>query len=133
MEKKGNKVQNEKCTLSSAIASAFKNSLEEFHKTKHDLETDDVVLAKMTGYAPWPAKIASFSKDKRRANCYFYGSHNSGPVGVKQMIPFKDGFSTIRLVKKRNLRFFQKGIREVEIELGIPENISSLRELASIQ
>lgn len=120
-------------TITSAINSTFKNSLKEFEKSKLQLEIGDYVLSRMTGFLPWPSKITSFTKDKRRAMCYFYGSHNNGPVGVKQIIPFKDGFETIQLAKLRHLTDFNKGIREIEIENRIPEEMSSLREIAVIE
>lgn len=113
-------------TVTSAINSTFKHSLKEFEKSKLKLNVGDFVLARMTGYVPWPAKITSFTTDKRRARCYFFGSHNNGPVGVKQIIPFNNGFDTIRLVKLRHLKDFEKGVREIEIEHGIPEEKSSL-------
>lgn len=119
--------------LTSIISSLFKDLVKEFENTGNKLNVGDLVLAKMTGFMPWPGKITSFTKDNRRAMCYFYGSHNNGPVGVKQIIPFEKGFETIRLVKMRYLVDFERGVRELEIEHGIPENMSSLRELASIQ
>lgn len=113
-------------TQSYAIKSTFEKSLKEFEKTKTKFEVGDLVLARMTGYAPWPAKIVSFTKDGRRATCFFFGSQNQGPVGVRQMIPFKDGFDVIRLVKMQCLTDFEKGVREIEIEHHIPEDMSSL-------
>lgn len=128
-----NSAQIETRSIASAINSTFKNSLEEFEKSNVQLNIGDLILAKMSGFAPWPAKITSFTKDKRRAICYFFGSHNNGPVGVKQIIPFKDGFDTIRLVKMRHLTHFEKGISEIEIEHGIPKDLSSLREIDAIE
>lgn len=132
-KKKVDSAQTATRTIKSAITNTFKNSLKEFEKTKHQLQIGDLVLAKMSGFEPWPGKITSFSKDKRMAKCFFYGSHDNGPVGVRQIIPFKDGLDTIRLVKLRHLVNFEKGIREIEFKLGVPESMSSLRETASIQ
>lgn len=97
------------------------------------LEIDDFVLARMRGYGPWPAKIISFTKDKRRARCYFYGSNDNGSVEVKEIIPFKSGFDTIRLIKIRKPTNFIKGVQEVEILNGIPKHLSSLRDELSIE
>lgn len=98
-------------TLQQLIMDTFEKALKEFHQ----------------------ARITSFTKDRRRAWCYFYGSHDNGCVESKEIIPFEHRFSTIRLIKVRNQTNFVKGVREIEIENGIPEHLSSVREELSIQ
>lgn len=119
-------------SLQQIIADTFKNSVKEFRQLKRELEVGEFVLARMRGYCPWPAKIVSFTKDRRSTKCYFYGSHNNGSVNISEIIPFKDGYNTIRLIKIRCLKDFEKGIREIEIENGIPDHLSSLREVETI-
>lgn len=120
-------------SLQDLIRNTFKQSLKEFHNSGKKLEVNDYVIARMKGYSPWGAKIVSFTKDKRRAMCYFYGSNNNGSVDTKEIIPFKSGFSAIRLLNIRNANEFAKGIREIEIENGVPEHLSVLKENSPIQ
>lgn len=96
------------------------------------MEKGEAVLAKMSGYCAWPSRIDGFTKNGRRIKCYFYGSHNIGSVDVNQAIPFKDTFSMIRLINLRNIPNFAKGIKEMEFELGIPDDQSALREVPAI-
>lgn len=125
--------KNSASTLLTIANSTFKTSVKEFRKTGIKLEIGDYVIARMKGYSPWPAKISSFTKNRCRALCYFYGSHNNGSVDINEIVPFSNGYDSIRLLMMRNLKDFQKGIRELEIVHGIPENLSSLRETISIQ
>lgn len=129
---KSNRVDSTQ-TLSSAINSTFKIALKEFQKKEVKFVVGEYVLARMRGYQPWPAKITSFTKDGSRVSCFFFGSHNNGSVSVKEMVPFIDGFDTIRLIKLRQVKDFEKGVKEIELENGIPENLSSLREQLSIE
>lgn len=87
----------------------------------------------MRGYPPWPAKVLGFTKNGQKIKCSFYGSHNTGSVGIDQAIPFLESFECIRLIKIRNPREFIKGVREIEIEQGIPNIASSLRDYESIE
>lgn len=119
-------------TLQSMIDRTFKQQLQDFQNTGQQLKIGDSVLAQMSGYRAWPAKIEDFTKNKTRVKCYFYGSHNRGTVDVTKAIPFADGFQTIRLINLRKkigpMKDFAKGIKELEIDQGVPENLSSLRE-----
>lgn len=87
----------------------------------------------MCGYCPWPAKIVGSTQNHRRVKCYFYGSHNNGTVDVNRVIPFEKGLEVIRLINLRHTKNFAKEIREIEIENGVPEELSALREMQSIE
>lgn len=84
-------------------------------------------MSKMSGYTPWPARVDGFSKNGRRMTCFFYGSHNTGCVDVDQAIPFNNGFEIIKLINMRNPRDFAKGVREIELQHGVPEELSVLK------
>lgn len=116
-------------TLQNIIDSTFGKAKKMFGETNKQFMVNDFVLARMRGYAPWPAKVVGFTKDQRRAICYFYGSHNSGTVDCNQMVPFLDASDVIRLINMRKPNGFAKGVREIEIEHGIPSNASSLNEI----
>lgn len=119
-------------TLQRLIDSTFKKEAGNFKNSRQKLEHGKVILAKMSGYCAWPARIDGFTQNGRRVKCYFYGSHNTGSVNIDQVIPFEDASETIRLINLRNPRDFAKGVKEVEIELGIPDDLSVLREATAI-
>lgn len=119
-------------TLQSVINAAFREAKKKFGESKKQLKSDDYVLAQMRGYAPWPSKIVDFTKNGQRAKCFFYGTRNFGMVETNQIIPFTDAVELVRLINMRNPMNYAKGVRELEIDLGIPSNSSVLRELAAI-
>lgn len=89
------------------------------------LNENQIVLSKMKSYSPWPAKILSFTKNRKSATVYFYGTHNSGRVDESEIINFEDAHEVIRLLLLRpNLIGFTKGILEVEREMNVPEELS---------
>lgn len=114
--------------LQQCINRTFKNACKEFQNQQIPLNVGDFIMGQMKGYCAWPARITSFTKNRSRVSCYFYGSHNNGPVDVNKLIRFEDGFEIIRLINTRNPPGFQKAVKELETAYGIPENLSSLRE-----
>lgn len=119
------------------IDRTFKQHLQDFKKTGNQLKIGDPVLAQMSGYGPWPSLIEDFTKDKKRIKCYFFGSHDRGSVDITKAIPFADAYHVIRLITLRKkigyLKEFVKSVKELEIQCGIPINLSSLRELESLE
>lgn len=123
-----------KCpTLQNAIDASFERLRKKFAETKKTPNVGDFLMARMRGYAPWPSKITGFTKDKKTAKVYFYGSHNTGSVDVNQIVSFADASELIRLINMRKPADFARGVQEVEIENGIPFELSSLREMQTIQ
>lgn len=120
-------------TINQFITSSFENQLQHFHNGGTGLKIGDIIIARMRGYSPWPAKIEKFSANKKSFNCYFYGTHNSGPISTKNAIPFADAYPTIRLICLKSPPCFIKGIKEIETEYGIPSELSCLREINSIE
>lgn len=124
-------------TLQSIIDKTFKQELQDYKKTGHHLKKGDPVLAQMSGYVAWPARIEDFTKNGKRLKCYFYGTHDRGTVDATRAIPFANGFQSIRLINLRKkigpMRDFAKGIKELEIEQNVPENLSSLRDFDTIE
>lgn len=132
MKKRNNLSQNVQ-TLQTIINNTFKTSLREFQTTEKMLKVGDHVMAKMRGYSPWPARIISFTKGQRSAKCYFYGSHNNGSVTIKEIVPFENASETIRLIATRKPIDFIKGVREIEIERGISQDQSVVKEIEALQ
>lgn len=63
---------------------------------------------------------------------WFYGTQNTGVVLEKNIVPFKDAQDVIRLLLLRDLFGFLKGIREVERELNIPDELSITKDQKSV-
>lgn len=119
-------------TFQQLITATFENQLQNFQNIGMQLKKGDQILARMRGYDPWPAKILDFLNNKKLIKCYFYGTHNTGTVGIKNAIPFGEAFETIRLICLRNPFGFIKGIKEIEIESRVPEENSCLKEFEAI-
>lgn len=120
-------------TIEHFIKTTFEHQLSNFHKSGTELRERDPILARMKGFDPWPARIIEFSSNMKTIKCYFFGTHNTGSVGFKQVIPFVDAFQTVRLVCLRKRPHFVKGVEELEIEYDVPKQLSCLRELEAIQ
>lgn len=120
-------------TIQQYIDTAFGIQLQIFHKSGMQLNTGDAVLARMRGYEPWPARILGFKNNNKIIKCYFFGANNIGQVGTKQVIPFADAFETVRIICIRNPPNFIKGIREIEVEFGVSDEFSCLKEHKSIE
>lgn len=103
-----------------------------FHESGKQLSVGDAVIARMRGFHPWPGRIQSIMPKSKRINCYFFGTHNTGPVGSKNIMPFDGARETIRLVVLRSPKGYVKGVKEIEIEYGVPEELSCLNEFKSI-
>lgn len=119
-------------TLQHFIDTAFLKELKLFHESGKQFKVGDAVLARMKGYLPWPGRIQRITSNKI-INCYFYGTHNSGPVGAKNIIPFSSAFETVRLVCLRSPNHYIKGVHEIEVEYGVPDELSCMNELKSIE
>lgn len=112
-------------TLNQRINAAW--ALEKKQKKDNSivLTQNQLVLAKMKSYSPWPAKILSFTKSRKSSHVYFYGTHNTGRVNEAELVNFEDAHDVIRLLLLRpNLNGFLKGILEVEYEMGVPKELS---------
>lgn len=120
-------------TIQQYINIAFETQLQIFHKSGIELKIGDPVLARMRGFDPWAARIVGFSNNKKTIKCYFFGTHNSGNVGSKSVLPFMNASDIIRLISLRNTPNFIKGINEIEIEFGIPRELSCLTECNAIE
>lgn len=119
-------------TLKDLIDAAYEKELQMFHESKQQLNAGDAVLARMKGFLPWPGRVESFTSNNKMIRCYFFGTHNSGPVGSKNIVPFSLGRETVRLVCLRSPDAYIKGVKEVELECGIPDEFR-LNKLKSIK
>lgn len=120
-------------TLQHFIDAAFQKELKIFHESGEQLKVGDAVLARMKGYLPWPGRIQRITSNNKSINCYFFGTHNSGSVGSKNIIPFTSAVETVRLVCLRSPNHYIKGVKEIEIEYGVPDDLSCMNELKSIE
>lgn len=99
----------------------------------NEVRVGDIVLAKMTGFKPWPAKVESFTKNKAGSRVFFFGTNNRGPVRANEIVQLERTNDVIRLLLLRNnLHGFLKGVIEAERILGIPQELSVTNEQKSI-
>lgn len=112
-------------TLNQLIEQAWLKCKKEKKEKKSCLQIDQNVMSKMKSYCAWPSKITSISKNGTNAQVYFFGSHNKGSVKADEIVSFDEAREVIRLLLLRpnNLQF-AKGIREAEIDSGVPEELS---------
>lgn len=118
-------------TLNSIIGIEWKRCKGEFGHNK--IEIGDIVLAKMSGYSPWPSRIEDFSKNRKRINVYFFGTNNRGSVNATEVVAFEHCFNLIRYLSFRKFSEFHKSVIEVETLLGIESHLSLLKECQAIQ
>lgn len=91
---------------------------------------DSIVIAKMKGFSPWPAKLVG--KRNKRALVYFFGTSNHGEVNEDEIIRFEDGLLLIKSLALKRIKDFHKAVREAEIFLCIPAEKSILHDILSM-
>lgn len=119
-------------SLNDVIAECWRKCKKEFHTTDQAFKIGDLVLAKMTGYSPWASRIEGFTANKKRARMLFFGTNDRGTVDVAEIIPFDKGYEVIRLLLLRKISSFHKSIVEIESLLGVPSELSLLKEVLMI-
>lgn len=119
--------------LNSLINEAWTKCKNNFKKTNQSIEIGSLVLAKMKGYSSWPARVEDFTKNKKRAKVFFFGSSNCGTVDAIEIVPFEECSDIIRLLLLRKIGEFHRGIVEIERVLGVPPELSLTNELFSIK
>lgn len=120
-------------TLNQLIDEAWRELKKEKKRNKVVLVEDEPVMAKMSGFPAWPARIISFTKNRKGTTTYFYGTHNAGPVPEDQIVQFDGAQNIIRLLLLRRLDGFAKGVREIEIEKNVPIEMSITNDQLSLQ
>ena len=119
-------------TLTSLINDDWRKLKKENQTHQTEWTDGDVVMAKMSSYSPWPAKVEGFTANKKRMHVFFFGTNNRGIVDIGEVVPFIHCQSVVRLLLLRKIGPFHKSIAEVERVLKIPSEISALKELSEI-
>lgn len=119
--------------LKDLIDAEFEKELQKFIESKQQLQIGDYVMARMKGFPPWPGRVENFSSNSKMVACYFFGKHNCGPVGSKNIIPFALANETARLVCLRPPNAYIKAVKEIEVKSGVPRELSCLNALKSIK
>lgn len=120
-------------SLNQLIEGAWRSNKKGFLHSERLLKVDDIVIAKMRGYPPWPGQLASFTKNKKRASVYFFGTHNTGSVDVTEIVPIEFCHEVIRLLLLRKMGEFYKAVAETEVLLKVPDNLSLLKEVEALK
>ncbi|KAM0944167.1 putative [histone H3]-lysine(4) N-trimethyltransferase [Dioscorea sansibarensis] len=106
-----------------------------------DLEPGDLVWAKLTGYAMWPALIMDESfiggrkglkrtKGDRSVLVQFFGTHDFARINLKQAIPFLNGLLTSLHLKCKQTSFC-RSLDEAKIYLSnqqLPERMLLMQQ-----
>lgn len=120
-------------TLNKHINDAWKSCKKNFLDSKQSVKANDIVMAKMKTYSAWPAQVLTFATNKKRASVHFFGTNNSGSVDAIEIIPFEQCHDVIKLLLLRKMGSFHKGVFEIETILGVPPEMSLLKEIGSLK
>ncbi|XP_074264191.1 histone-lysine N-methyltransferase ATX2-like [Silene latifolia] len=107
-----------------------------------ELEAGDIIWAKLTGHAMWPAVIMdeSLVSDRKGLNkssggrslpVQFFGSHDFARVQVKQIVSFVKGLSSCFHLKCKSPRFI-KSLKEAKMYLNdqkLPKSMLSMQRV----
>lgn len=120
-------------SLNETINEAWKKCKAEFKLLGESIDRKNFVMAKMSGYSAWPARIDDFTKNGKRAHVFFYGSNNTGSADISEIVPFGQCYDVIRLLLLRKCAQFRRSIIDIELSLNVPDELSLLREMLAIE
>lgn len=120
-------------SLTALINQSWKKSKIDFKASGRSIDVGNLVMAKMATYSAWPARIDGFTKNKKRAQVFFFGTNNVGSVNTNEIVCFSECYSVIRLLLLRKIGPFHKGIVEIEAIQGIPSELSLTKERLAMQ
>lgn len=82
-------------------------------------------LAKMRKYSPWPAMVLNI--EGKKTEVYFFGEGTTGTVPSTEIVPF----DKCKVLAKKYLQIkgYIRAIRELELTLNIPQNLSITRDV----
>lgn len=95
-----------------------------FNRCKKDstkqIQINQIVLAKMATYSPWPAKVIEIINNK--AKVFFFGTNQHGQVKLNDCVAVeKCGLLISRLVTSKQANY-NKAVKEMEICVGLTGN-----------
>lgn len=92
-----------------------------------NIRIEDLVMAKMSGYCPWPGQVKCFTW-KTRVQIFFFGENNYGTVDKTDIVPFEKCNDVIKLLLLRKCNTFHKAVSEVETILQVRPEFSLFNE-----
>lgn len=93
----------------------------EHTKNQFQINTSDIVCAKVKGHQPWPAVVLGF--EKRGVKVEFFGADSNerfGYVTKKEITLFKNSAEVVSLILKRDIPKYKKAVKEAEHVCGLP-------------
>lgn len=85
-------------------------------------------MFKLAGYCEWPARVKKIVGDT--IHIEFFGDHTTQIAKIGKCFKFEDMTDTILFnLRTRKTVLYSKSIREAEIELGIPQEMSLLNQI----
>lgn len=119
-------------TLAAESDRAWRAAKKSQKNSNETLNIDQIVVTKMKSYCPWPAQVRAFSKNAKRAEVYFFGTHNIGMVDVHEIVDFSQAYDVMRFLLLRKIPYYAKAVRELEEVLQVPAELSMLKEMQAI-
>lgn len=93
-------------------------------KAKISVEVGQFILAKQKYSVPWPSKVLAIRS--KTIDVHFYGDGRTGPVKCDDVYSISDSSDTILDCLRRNIPGYSKGIKELEILMKVPDELSLL-------
>lgn len=85
----------------------------------------EVIIFKLTGYCEWPARVTKIIGDA--IHIQFFGDQTTQIAKVEKCFKFQEMTDIILFnLRTRKTALYRKSIREAEIEIGIPQEMSLL-------
>ncbi|XP_050952666.1 lens epithelium-derived growth factor isoform X8 [Labeo rohita] len=86
-------------------------------QTTEDFIPGDIVFAKMKGYPFWPARIGEGKAPKNKIPIFFYGTHSTTFLFLKDIVPYWPNKEKYGRSTKRG--GFEEGMWEIENDPGV--------------
>lgn len=113
------------------VDDAWRQCKSDSNQAGNTVRINDIVMAKVKGYAPWPATTIEFI-NKTKVLVKFFGAdikEEFGYVNIAEITPFMSSMNLIRTIlvnMKKDILKFTKGVQEAELIYGVPSYASTI-------
>lgn len=109
-------------SITKMVQEAWTKCKADNRREKYEVQINDVVMAKIKGYTPWPATVIKFL-NKNKVKVQFFGVQPKemfGFVNIAEITPFAKSINVIHLTLKRDMLQFNKAVQEAQLVCSIP-------------
>lgn len=117
-EEKKSKITNDKRIVKKDRIVPISTLFEICKKKESSIEKNQIVLAKMSTYSPWPAKVIEIINDKK-VKVFFFGTSNHGFVNLIDCVDVRSCGPVICRLLNSKQTSYKKAVREMEISIGL--------------